>query len=72
MIACYILHSTLPNNFMLALLTKVQEPGYLMHNNATYGNHFTSRVNDWEIRLIIPCFTGSQSMKIEKHKKKEE
>jgi len=28
MIACYILHSTLPDNFMLALLTKVQEPGY--------------------------------------------
>jgi len=47
------------------------ETRLLMHNSASYGNHFTSQANDWEIRLIIPCFTGSQSMKTEKHKKEE-
>jgi len=71
MIACYILHSFLLDKFYVGITHESVETRLLMHNSASYGNHFTSQANDWEIRLIIPCFTGSQSMKIEKHKKRK-
>ena len=70
MISCYILHSFCLDKFYVGITHESVENRLLMHNNATYGNHFTSRVNDWEIFLIILCSTVSQSMKIEKHIKK--
>ena len=41
-----------------------------MHNQSGYGNHFTSKANDWELFLLLPCDLVAQSMKIEKHIKR--
>ena len=35
------------------------------HNNSIYGNHFTSKANDWQLMLEISCENLSEARKIE-------
>ena len=70
MIACYILYSTCCDNYYIGITQESVESRLEKHNNHKYGNHFTSKANDWEVYLILPCSTVAQAMKIEKHIKK--
>ena len=67
MIACYILYSVLLDKFYTGITQQSIESRLEMHNKSGYGIHYTSQCSDWEIFLVIPCTSVSQSMKIEKH-----
>jgi putative endonuclease len=70
MIVCYILYSKQLDIFYTGITQENIESRLSKHNQASYGFHFTSRANDWEVFLLIECDSVSQSMKIEKHIKK--
>lgn len=56
MIACYILPSPDLDKFYIGITQDSVENRILKHNNASYGKHFTSEVNDWEIFLTGKIF----------------
>ena len=70
MIACYILYSTSLDRYYTGITQESIENRLELHNNSGYGNHYTSQSSDWEVFLVIPCISVSQSMKIERHIKK--
>ncbi len=70
MAACYILYSIKLDKFYVGFTQDSVEERVAKHNASSYGYHYTSKADDWQIFLVIECDTISQAMKIEKHIKK--
>lgn len=70
MIACYIIYSPKIDRFYIGFTQESVESRVEKHNNSSYGSHYTSNANDWQVFLIIPCNSVNQAMRIEKHIKK--
>ncbi|MBW7839469.1 MAG: GIY-YIG nuclease family protein [Chitinophagaceae bacterium] len=70
MVSCYIIYSQSIDTFYVGITQESIEFRLAKHNAGTYGTHFTSQAKDWELFLLLPCDSVSQSMKIERHIKK--
>lgn len=70
MVACYIIYSASLDKFYTGITQESVESRLEMHKESGYGNHYTSQSSDWEIFLVIPYASVSQSIKIERHIKK--
>ncbi len=70
MVSCYIIYSQSIDAFYVGISQERIESRVAKHNAGTYGTHFTSQAKDWELFLLLPCDSVSQSMKIERHIKR--
>ena len=68
--AFYILYSPSLDKYYSGITTTDPESRLHKHNNSSYGYHYTSQVNDWELRLNIPCDNYSMARKIEMYLKR--
>ena len=69
-ISCYILYSKSINRYYVGYTTDIEER-IKLHNNGHFGGRsYTQKASDWELFLLIPCETVSQSVLIESRIKK--
>jgi len=56
----YIIFSPAMNKFYIGASSENATQRLEKHNLASYGSHFTSAANDWQLKLEIPCASFSQ------------
>ena len=66
----YIIFSPVLNKFYIGASFENATQRLEKHNLASYGSHFTSAANDWQLKLEIPCASFSLARKIELYIKK--
>ncbi len=66
----YIIFSPTLNKFYIGASSENADQRLEKHNHASYGGHFTSAANDWQLKLEIPCSSFSLARKIEIYIKK--
>ena len=65
MASAYILYSKKGDSYYVGVTTESATSRLHKHNNSIYGNHFTSKATDWQLRLEIGCENFSEARKIE-------
>ena len=67
---CYILFSSKLNKFYVG---ESPDPDVrlIQHNSGYFNSSFTSKANDWNFYLVIPCENLLQARKLERYIKKQ-
>ncbi len=68
--SCYIIYSKNLNKFYIGITSEGILKRLEKHNNHNYGSHFTSKADDWEIAIDIPCDSASMARRMEIYIKK--
>ena len=63
---CYILYSEKLNRYYIGETSNLEERQHL-HNTAFFKGCYTSRTNDWHVKISIVCNSRTESRRIENH-----
>ena len=62
---CYIIYSKSLDRYYIGYTSDIRER-LILHNSGYFGGRsYTSRSSDWEIYLVIPCYTIEQAIFLE-------
>ena len=65
MAAAYIIYSNKIDSYYVGATTEPVTERLRKHNQSSYGTHFTSQTNDWQLMVEIACENFSDARKIE-------